>query len=125
MTICYFDATALVSLLTPGPSGDLCAAVWKAIDAPCSHDHVEIEVPSLIGTQLNRVAWIWTLNSLALTRYTEDIRKAAIDLAWLGAPPNIAIHVATAQSVGADHFVTSDSTTESWAMIQGLNVIAI
>jgi predicted nucleic acid-binding protein len=125
MTICYFDATALASLLTPGPSGDRCASVWKAIDAPFSHDHVEIEVPSLIGSQLNRVAWIWTLNSLARTHYNEDIRKAAVDLAWLGAPPNVAIHVATAESVGADHFVTADSTAESWATIRGLNVIAL
>lgn len=125
MTVGYLDGHALVAILSPGPAGDRGAAVWEAFDAACTHQLSEIEVPSAIGRQLDRVAWVWALNSLSLVMFNPEMHTAAIDLAWLGAPTQVAVHVAAAESAGVDHFVTTDPVAASWASLRGLNVIAI
>jgi hypothetical protein len=43
--------------------------------------------------------------------------------AWLGAPTMVAIHVATAEHLGVDHFLTTDPVSSSWANLRGLNVV--
>jgi hypothetical protein len=60
--------------------------------------------PAEIGTDLNRFSWVWAVNLLSIVSMTEEIQTAAIDLAWIGAPASVAIHIATAESTGADHF---------------------
>lgn len=125
MTVGYLDSHALVAILSPGPAGDRAAAVWAAFDAACTHQLSEIEVPAAIGRQLDRVAWVWALNSLSLVMFNPEMHAAAIDLAWLGAPTQVAVHVATAESAGVDHFVTTDPVAASWASLRGLNVIAL
>ena len=125
MTIAYLDGTALISILSPGPTGDRGAAIWAAFDAACTHQLTEIEVPSRIGRQLNRVAWVWALNSLSTILSNEELHERAIDLAWLGAPLAAAVHVAAAELACVDHFVTSDPINESWASIRGLHVIVL
>ena len=125
MTIGYFDANALVAVLSPGAAGEQGVVLWKAMDSICAHEVVELEVPSLIGRQLDRVAWVWTLTSMAITRFDDEIRTRAIDIAWLGAPPLVAVHVATADRVGVDHYVTADPVASSRASISGLDVVAL
>ena len=99
MTVGYLDGHTLVAILSPGPADDRAAAVWAAFDAACTHQMAEIEVPSAIG-QLDRVAWIWALNSLSLVMFNPEMHTAAIDLAWLGAPTQVAVHVAAAELAG-------------------------
>lgn len=125
MTIGYLDGTALVSILSPGSAGDRGSAIWAAFDATCTHQLTEIEVPSRIGRQLNRIAWVWALNSLSTILFNEDLHERAIDLAWLGAPAVAALHVAAAELACVDHFVTSDPANESWASLRGLDVILL
>ena len=97
----------------------------KRTIAPLRSQLAEIEVPSAIGRQLDRVAWIWALNSLSLIMFNPEMHAAAIDLAWLGAPAPVAVHVAAAELTGVDHFVTTDAVAASWAAMRGLNVIAL
>jgi hypothetical protein len=123
VTIGYLDATALITILSPGPAGDRGGAIWSAFDAACTHQITEIEVPSLIGRQLNRVAWVWALHSLSTILANEEVHAKAIDLAWLGAPLGTALHVAAAELACVDHFLTSDPIGESWASLRGLDVI--
>jgi hypothetical protein len=125
VTIGYVDGSALGAILSPGEAGRVGASVWKSFDATCAHQVVEIEVPSAIGRDLNRVAWIWALNSLTLVPPTDEMRATAIDLAWLGAPPIVALHVAVADRIGVDHFVTADNVAASWAEMRGLNVVVL
>ena len=125
MTVGYLDGHALVAILSPGPAGDRGAAVWAAFDAACTHQLSELEVPSAIGRQLERVAWVWALNSLSPIMFNPEMHAAAIDLAWLGAPAPVAVHVAAAELTGVDHFVTTDAVAASWAAMRGLNVIAL
>ena len=125
MTIGYFDPSALESLLSPGAAGDRGSQLWKALDAVCVHEMAEIEVPSAIGRHVDRLAWMWTLNSLALVSFDDEIRGAAIDLAWLGVPALIAIHVATAERVSVDHFVTADAQAAEWASMRGLATVLL
>ncbi len=125
MTVGYLDGHALIAILSPGLAGDRAAAVWAAFDAACTHQLSEIEVPSAIGRQRDRVAWIWALNSLSLITFNPEMHAAAIDLAWLGAPAQVAVHVAAAELTGVDHFVTTDPVAASWASLRGLNVIAL
>jgi hypothetical protein len=125
VTVGYIDGSALVTILSPGPRGDKGAAVWASFDATCTHQFSELEVPSSIGRSLDRVAWIWALNSLSVIAPHTAMHANAIDLAWLGAPPLVAVHVAAAESVQVDHFVTADPIAESWATLRGLNVISL
>jgi hypothetical protein len=122
MTVGYLDGHALAAIQSPGEPGATGAAIWNAFDATCSHTIVEIEVPSLVGRQMNRLAWIWTLSALSLVDQQADLVNAAIDLAWLGAPPIVSLHIAAAEFVGVDHFVTADAVTASWADMRRLNV---
>ncbi len=122
MTIGYLDGSAVAAYLSAGPVGDQCASMWKSLDIACSHDLVQIEVPSNVGRSLERFAWVWVMNSLMLVNFNEAIHAAAIDLAWLGAPTMIAIDVATADHLSVDHFITTDSVSSSWATMRGLNV---
>lgn len=46
-----------------------------------------------------------------------------IDRGWLGAPGSAAMQIAWAEVLEADHFVTCDSSTLSWAEVRGLNVV--
>jgi hypothetical protein len=125
VTIGYLDGQALITTLSPGAAGDRGAAIWASFDATCTHQFSELEVPSTIGRQLDRLVWVWALNSLSVIAHNETMHKAAIDLAWLGAPIPVALHVAAAESTGVDHFVTSDPVAESWALMRGLNVISL
>ena len=125
MTVGYFDGSALGALLSPGEAGERCTAVWRAVDAACAHVVVEVEVPSVIGRQLNRLAWVWTLNALSLISSHDELVQKAVDLAWLGAPTLVALHVAAAERAGADHLVTADPITQSWAELRGLNVVVL
>lgn len=125
MTVGYIDGAALAASLVPGPVGDRVAAVWSAFDATCTSFLTEVEVPSLIGRQLDRVAWVWTINSLSLVTLNDEVQRAAVDLAWLGASPSIAFHVAAAATTEVDHFVTVDDASASWAEMRGLNVIKL
>jgi hypothetical protein len=122
VTIGYLDGHALAAIQSPGEPGGTGAAIWRAFDATCSHSIIEIEVPSLVGRQMNRLAWVWALSALSLIQAHDELFKAAIDLAWLGAPTNVALHVAAAEFVGVDHFVTADAVTASWAEMRRLNV---
>lgn len=125
MTVGYIDGVALAASLAPGPVGDRVAVVWSSFDATCTSSFTEVEVPSLIGRQLDRVAWVWAINSLSLVTLSDEVRRAAVDLAWLGAAPSIAFHVATAETTEVDHFVTVDDACASWAEMRGLNVIKL
>ncbi len=123
MTVGYIDASALAAMLTPGQIGQRIADVWRSIDAMCAHSIVNLEVPSVIGRHLDRVAWVWTLHSLSVVEGDPQGFQAAIDLAWLGAPPLVALHVAVAAHLEADHFVTTDPVAASWATIHNLSVV--
>ena len=125
MTVGYIDGPALVASLSPGPVGDRVAAVWSSFDATCTSQFTEVEVPSQIDRQLDRVAWVWAINSLAIVTVSDEVQRAAVDLAWLGAPPNIAFHIAAALTTEVDHFVTVDDASASWAEMHGLNVIKL
>ena len=125
MTIGYIDGFGLAAVLSPGPAGDRGALVWDALDAACAHRIVELEVPSAIGRSLDRMAWIWALHTLSMMTTTSDVSASAIDLAWLGAPPLVALHVACAEHIGVDHFITADDVSASWASIRGLNVLKL
>jgi hypothetical protein len=125
VTIGYFDAAALATILAPGEAGDRGAALWASFDAACTQQFSEIEVPSRIGRQLDRMAWVWALNSLSVVGATDQLHTAAVDLAWLGAPPSVALHVAAAELTAVDHYVTSDAVAASWAAARGLDVISL
>ncbi len=125
MTVGYIDGPALVASLSPGAVGDQVAALWSSFDATCTSQFTEVEVPSLVGRQLDRVAWVWAINALSIVTLNDEVHRAAIDLAWLGTPPNIAFHVATAVTTEVDHFVTVDSVSASWAEMRGLNVVKL
>ena len=125
MTVGYLDGTALVASLSPGAVGDLVAAVWMSFDATCTSQFTEIEVPSIIGRRLDRVAWVWAINSLSIVMVNDEVHRAAVDLAWLGAPSNIAFHIAAAATTAVDHFVTVDDTAATWAEMRGLNVVKL
>lgn len=125
MTIGYLDGSALITILSPGAAGERGSSIWRAFDAVCTHQLTEIEVPSHVGRQLNRVAWVWALNSLSTISMSDELHAKAIDLAWLGAPLSTAVHVAAAEFARVDHFVTSDSTSESWASLRGLDVLFV
>ncbi len=125
MTVGYIDGSALIASLSPGSTGDRVAAIWSSFDAACTSQFTELEVPSAIGRNLDRVAWVWAMNSLSMVMANEESHRTAIDLAWLGAPPGVAIHIATAETTQADHFLTADTIAAQWADICGLNVIAV
>jgi hypothetical protein len=125
MTVGYFDASALVAVLSAGAVGEQGVAVWKALDAVCASDLVEIEVPSEIGRHVDRIAWVWTLNALSIIALDDDSRTAAVDIAWLGAPPLVAVDVAIAERIGVDHFVTTSNVAMSWATIRGLDTVLL
>jgi hypothetical protein len=125
MTVGYVDGSGLCAILSPGEPGQRGAAIWKSLDAVCAYNVVEFEVPSRIGRELNRVAWIWTMQSLTLVDWTADMQRQAVDLAWLGAPTLVAAHVACAEQLGADHFLSANRQAQSWADIRGLNVVAL
>jgi hypothetical protein len=125
VTIGYVDGSGLATILQPGAAGDRGAQIWRALDACCSTHVVEYEVPSSIGRSLNRMAWIWALNELAMVPIEPAVHQAAIDLAWLGAPALASIHIACAEAVGADHFLTSDENTASWASTRGLDAVVL
>lgn len=125
MTVGYLDGSALAASLSPGYVGDRVASVWSSFDAACTSQFTEVEVPSQIGRHLDRVAWVWAVNSLAIVGMSDDLHHTAVDLAWLGAPPNVALHIAAARTTEVDHFVTVDAVAASWAEMQGLNVVKI
>ncbi len=125
MTVGYLDGSALALIMVPGEAGSKGAAVWDALDSACTHQFSKIEVPAEIGRDLNRFSWVWAVNLLSIVSMTEEIQTAAIDLAWIGAPASVAIHIATAESTGADHFLTGSEVAESWALLRGLNTIRI
>ncbi len=125
MTVGYIDGTALAASLAPGPVGDRVVAVWSSFDATCTSYFTEVEVPSLIGRRIDRVAWVWAVNALSLVTLNDEVQRAAVDLAWLGAPPSIAFHVSAAVTTEVDHFLTVDDTSASWAEMRGLNVIKV
>jgi predicted nucleic acid-binding protein len=125
MTVGYFDSSALVAVLSTGAAGEQGVAVWKALDAVCASDFVEIEVPSIIGRNIDRIVWVWTLSALSIIALDDESRAAAVDIAWLGAPPLLAVDVAIAARVGADHFVTTSEVAVSWATIRGLDAVLL
>jgi hypothetical protein len=125
MTVGYFDASALVAVLSAGAVGDQGVAVWKALDAVCASDLVEIEVSSEIGRCVDRIAWDWTLKALSIIALDDESRAAAVDIAWLGAPPLVAVDVAIAERIGVDHFVTTSEVAMSWATIRGLDTVLL
>jgi hypothetical protein len=125
MTVGYFDAGALVAVLSAGGVGGQGVAVWKALDVVCASDLVEIELPSQIGRRVDRVAWVWTLNAVSIVALDDDSRAAAVDIAWLGAPPLVAIDVAIAERIGVDHFVTTSEVAVSWATVRGLDTVLL
>ena len=89
----------------------------------CALEIVEFEVPSGIGRSLDRMAWTFLVNSLSVVRWTPDMQTRAIDLGWLGAPASAAMHIACAEVLEADHFVTGDPAVLRWADVRGLNVV--
>lgn len=91
------------------------ASIWGALDAACVHEFAHIEVPSLVGREVIRMAWIWALNSLTVMVPDEEMTALAVDLAWLGAPPIVALHVAAADRIGVDQFVTVDPIAQRCA----------
>ena len=124
MSVGYFDTASLIAVASPGAVGDLGAAVvWKSLDAVCALEIVEFEVPSAIGRSLDRMAWTFLVNSLSVVRWTPDMQTRAIDLGWLGAPASAAMHIACAEVLEADHFVTDDPTVLRWADVRELNVV--
>ncbi len=125
MTVGYIDGSALIASLSAGPAGDRAAAIWSSFDATCTAQFSEVEVPSAIGRNLDRVAWVWAINSLSVVMANEEVHRTAIDLAWLGAPPAVAIHVAAAQTTQVDHFLTANTVAAQWADVRGLNVIVV
>jgi class 3 adenylate cyclase len=125
VTVGYIDGSALAASVSPGPVGNRVAAVWSSFDAACTSQLTEVEVLSLIGRQLDRIAWVWAINSLSVVTLSDEIQRRAVDLAWLGAPPNIAFHVAAAATMEADHFVTVDEISSAWAQMNGLNVVEL
>lgn len=125
VTVGYLDSSAIVSVLSPGRKGDRVAALWSSFDATCTYDLAEVEVPSLIGRQIDRMAWVWAINSLSVISSNSEIRTTAIDLAWLGAPPLVAFHVSAAEAAGVDHFVSDDDVARSWAAMRGLNTVSL
>ncbi len=125
VTIGYIDASAVAVSLSPGSSGDRAAAIWASFDAACTSTLTEVEVPSLIGRSLDRVAWVWAMNTLSVVLPNDLSHRSAVDLAWLGAPASVALHVAAAETIQADHFLTADFTAAQWADIRGLNVITL
>lgn len=125
MTVGYIDSSALIKILSPGPAGDVGAAAWASFDATCTYHLSEIDVPSVVGRSIERVAWIWALNSLSVINPNDALHRTAVDLAWLGAPTIVALHIAAAETTNVDHFVTADDVSRSWASIRGLNVISL
>jgi predicted nucleic acid-binding protein len=125
VTVGYIDSSALALIMLPGEAGAKGAAIWDAVDTACTHQLSEIEVPAQIGREMNRFGWIWAVNLLSIVSMNEEIQKAAIDLAWIGAPASVAVHIASAEALGADHFVTGNEMAESWALIRGLNTVRI
>ncbi len=125
VTIGYLDGSALCSILSPGIGGATGARIWKSFDAACSHNFVEIEVPAALGRSMNRVAWVFALNSLAMMTWSDDLRSEASELAWLGAPAIPALHLASARRSGCDHFVTADQTSFDWAELLDLQPILL
>jgi hypothetical protein len=125
VTVGYVDGFALATVLSPGERGALGSRVWAALDATCTSAITEVEVPSLIGRQLNRVAWVWAFNSLSIVSESDEVHRRAIDLGWLGAPAIAALHIAVAEVVKVDHFLTADEVTASWATIRSLDVISL
>lgn len=123
VTIGYFDDSALAAVLTPGAQGDRCSAIWTSLDIACTHTISELGVPSTVGRSIQRMAWIWTLNSISVIGHSEETQSMAIDLAWLGAPPIVALHVATAMVSQVDHFVSADPIAQSWAALRDLDVV--
>jgi hypothetical protein len=125
VTVGYLDSSALSLIMVPGEAGAKGAAVWDAFDSACTHQFSEIEVPAEIGRDLNRFSWVWAINLLSIVSMTEEMQRTAIDLAWLGAPASVALHIAAAEATGADHFVTGSEVAESWSLLRGLNTIRI
>ncbi len=123
MTVGYLDSSALAVIMVPGEAGQRGSVIWNALDSACTHQLSEIEVPADIGRDLNRFGWVWAVNLLAIVSMTDEIHAAAIDLAWLGAPVSTAIHVATAECIQVDHYLTANAISESWAQLRGLNTI--
>jgi hypothetical protein len=125
VTVGYLDSSALAVIMLPGDLGAKGAAIWDALDSVCTHQLSEIEVPAEIGRELNRFSWIWAINLLSIISMTNEIQAAAIDLAWIGAPAWVAVHVAAAETMRADHYVTANEIAESWALLRGLNTIRL
>jgi hypothetical protein len=125
VTVGYLDSSALALIMVPGDAGQKGAQVWDALDSACTHQLSEIEVPAEIGRELNRFSWVWAINLLATVPMTAEIHAAAIDLAWLGAPASVAVHVAAAENLGVDHYLTGNPVNESWALLRGLNTIRL
>jgi hypothetical protein len=125
VTVGYIDGSALAASVSPGPAGDRVADVWSSFDAACTSQLTEVEVLSRIGRQVDRIAWVWAINALSIIMVNDETQRGAVDLAWLGAPPITACHVAAAVTMEADHFVTVDETSASWAQMRGLNVIKL
>lgn len=125
MTIGYLDGSALAVIMKPGDPGERGAKVWGVFDLACTHQLSEVEVPSEIGRSMNRFSWVWAMNLLSVVSMTEEIQSKAIDLAWFGAPASVAMHIAAAEVVGADHFLTANTVSESWSTLRGLNTIRI
>ena len=59
MSIGYLDGSALAEAMRRGDLSRRVIDVWRALDAACVHEFVQIEVPSLAGRELDRMAWIW------------------------------------------------------------------
>jgi hypothetical protein len=125
VSVGYFDASAVVQLVSSGPRGDRGAAIWSSFDAGCTHALTEVEVPCLIGRTVDRMAWVWVLHSLSVIAHDARIHTGSVDLAWLGAPTMIAVHVAAAEATGADTYVCADEVAASWAEVRGLNVVLL
>jgi predicted nucleic acid-binding protein len=126
MTVGYIDASAIVLLLQPGKPGDRIATLLSAIDAVCVIDLVEVEVPSTVGRSIDRLAWVWFLNTMVLVASeSPDLRKLAVDLAWLGASTSDAFHVAAGLTTEVDVFVTASPSVAQWAELRGLSVTLI
>ena len=113
----------MATILSPGEPGARGASIMRTLDAACALDVVEIEVPSQIGRNVDRVAWVWMMHSITLVSCTPEMRETAIDLGWLGAPLLVALHVACAEHLQVDHFVTAHDAAASWAAVRGLDVV--